>query len=163
FHEREWRLDQAMIRLNVMALTELTRRLLPGMVERGRGRVLNVASVAGFLPGPLQAVYFATKAYVVSLSEALAHELRGTGVTVTALCPGATATEFAERAGLEDALGFKVGVASAASVARAGYRGMERGRTLVVPGFQNALLVRVLLRLAPRSLAARVAARFNRR
>ena len=83
-----------MIRVNIEALTQLTRALLPGMLARRRGRILNVASTAGFAPGPLMAVYYATKAYVISFSEALAEELRGTGVTVTVLCPGPTRTEF---------------------------------------------------------------------
>ena len=93
-----------MLQVNIVALTELTRLLLPGMVARGHGRMLLVASVAGFQPGPHMAAYFASKAYVLSLGEALAYELRGTGVTVTTLCPGATATEFFDIAGAEKSI-----------------------------------------------------------
>ena len=93
-----------MLQVNIVALTELTRQLLPGMIARGHGRIMLVGSVAGFQPGPGMAVYFASKAYVLSLGEALAHELRGTGVTVTTLCPGATATEFFDVAGATHAV-----------------------------------------------------------
>lgn len=140
-----------MVRLNVEALTALTRLLLPGMLERGRGGVLNVASVAGFQPGPFMAVYYATKAYVLSFSEALAEEVRGRGVAVTALAPGPTVTEFESRAGLEGKLLFKLGPMAAGPVARAGHRGFRRGKVLVVPGPSNKVLA-FSHRLFPRSL-----------
>jgi short-subunit dehydrogenase len=143
------------ILLDVLTLTELTRKYLPGMRERGAGRILNVASTAGLLPGPFMAVYYACKAYVISFSQAIAEELRGSGVTVTCLCPGATATGFAERAGTADTLLFKLPVADAASVARAGYRGMMRGRDMVIPGLSNKLL-ELVLRLSPRRVVLRV-------
>jgi short-subunit dehydrogenase len=129
-----------MIQVNVTALTELTGLLLPGMRERGRGAVLNVGSVAGFQPGPFMAVYYATKAYVNSFSEALWSELRGTGVTATCLAPGRTESEFAVAAGFA---GQPPGgsVADARSVAEAGVRGMKRGKRMVVPGFGNRLLL----------------------
>ena len=107
-----------MIQVNVAALTHLTRLLLPGMIERHRGGILNVALTAGFQPGPFMAVYYATKAYVISFSEALADELAGTGVTVTCLCPGPTATEFAETARMGDALMFRLQTMTAQRVAR---------------------------------------------
>jgi len=129
-----------MIQVNVTALTELTGLFLPGMRARGRGRLLNVGSVAGFQPGPLMAVYYATKAYVVSLSEALANELSGTGVTVTCLCPGPTHSEFRAVAGIRQ--GFSVAKAmDTRAVAEAGVRGMRRGKRLVIPGFRNRLLI----------------------
>jgi short-subunit dehydrogenase len=156
FHQRAWEKDRDMIQVNVLALTALTRLLLPGMIERGRGRIMNVASTAAFLPGPLQAVYYATKAYVVSFSEALANELRGTGVTVTALCPGATETEFAAEANLADTPAFKIGVVSAESVAKYGYEAMLKGKRLAVHGVANKLLVHGILRTLPRGLTARV-------
>jgi hypothetical protein len=138
--------------LDVLTLTELTRAYLPAMRARGAGRVLNVASTAGFLPGPFMAVYYACKAYVLSLSQAIAEELRGTGVTVTCLCPGATATGFADRAYANTTPLFKrLPVADAASVAHTGYRGMLRGRDLVIPGFFNNL-VALGPRLSPRRL-----------
>ena len=141
------------IQINVTALTHLTRLVLPGMLERRRGRILNLASTAAFQAGPLMAVYYATKAYVLSFSEALASETSGTGVTVTALCPGPTLTEFQSRAGfgviprLESPL-----VMRAADVARAGYEGMMRGQSIVIPGAINRTLVQAL-RLTPRRLA----------
>ncbi|MGA8796784.1 MAG: SDR family oxidoreductase [Candidatus Cybelea sp.] len=137
--------------LDVLTVTELTRAYLPGMRARGAGRILNVASTAGFLPGPFMAVYYAAKAYVISFSQAVAEESRGTGVTVTCLCPGATATGFAERARAKETLLFKRHVADAASVALAGYRGMMRGRDLVIPGASNKL-VPLAARLSPRRL-----------
>ena len=140
-----------MIDLNVRALTHLTGLLLPGMLQRRRGRVLNVASTAAFQPGPLMAVYYATKAYVLSLSEALANETGNSGVTVTALCPGPTATAFQKRAGLEGTRLFHGGVMDAPAVARHGYDGMKRGARVVIPGWRNRLGAR-LVRFAPRRM-----------
>lgn len=145
-----------MIRVNVTVLTELTHHVVAGMKARGRGRVLNVGSVAGFQPGPLMAVYYGTKAYVNSLSQALANELAGTGVTVTCLCPGPTDTEFAAAAGMQHTKVFSVGRRmTARAVAEAGVAGMRRGAVLVVPGARNKLLI-ALQRLAPRSVVVRV-------
>jgi uncharacterized protein len=140
----------AMIQVNVTALTLLTRLVLPRMVSQRKGRILNVASTAGFAPGPLMAVYYATKAYVVSFSEAIGNELRGTGITVTALCPGPTRTGFAEEAGMGHSNLFKSPtVMDAGPVAAAGYRGMMRGRAIVIPGLANKLLIQSI-RLSPR-------------
>lgn len=145
-----------MVQVNVTALTELTHRFLAGMVARRRGMILNVGSVAGFQPGPLMATYYGTKAYVVSLSQALANELAGTGVTVTCLCPGPTDTEFAAVAGMQHTKVFSVGKRlSARTVAEAGVAGMRRGTVLVIPGWRNKLLV-ALQRVAPRGWVVRV-------
>ena len=142
--------------VNVVALTALTRQLLPGMLQRRHGRVLNVASTAAFQPGPLMAVYYASKAYVLSLSEALANETAGSGVTVTCLCPGPTRTGFQSRARMNDARLLRVSaVMSAEDVARAGYDGMMAGRTIVIPGALNKAGVQIL-RISPRALVARV-------
>jgi uncharacterized protein len=130
----------AMLQLNVIALTALTRALLPGMVARGRGRVMLLSSTAGFLPGPNMATYCASKAYVLSLGEALARELRGTGVTLTTLCPGATHTGFATASGAESLPLFTSSLVpkmSSASVARAGYDAMMRGTPVLVTGIMN--------------------------
>jgi uncharacterized protein len=144
-----------MLQVNVTALTHLTRLFLPGMLERRRGAILNVGSQAGFQPGPRMAVYYATKAYVLSFTEALAEEVRGSGVGVTLLAPGATATEFAARADMEGSRVLRTGVMEARSVARAGYRGMRRGEVLVVPGLKGKLSASAV-RLMPRSLVRRV-------
>jgi short-subunit dehydrogenase len=149
------------IQVNVTALVELTRLLLPDMLSRGQGRILNVGSTAGFQAGPFMAVYYASKAFVNSFSEALAYELSGTGVTVTVSCPGATATEFAGHAGNADSLLFKLGAADSMSVAREGYAAMMAGKRMVVHGLTNKLGVQVQ-RLSPRGVAVAVAARLNR-
>jgi short-subunit dehydrogenase len=133
--------EQAMIDLNITALTRLTKLVLPSMVKRGHGRVLNLASTAAFQPGPYMAVYYATKAYVLSYSEALAEELRGTGVTVTALCPGPTASGFQDRADMHDSALVKgKKLPTAQEVARHGVRAAMRGRTVTIPGVMNWLM-----------------------
>ena len=144
-----------MIQVNVVAFTEVIALALPGMRARGRGRILNVGSVAGFQPGPLMAVYYATKAYVNSLSQALTCELEGTGITATCLCPGPTDSEFARIAGFDSEKSFSAGHRmSSRAVAEAGVKAMRRGRRLVVPGWRNRLLI-FLQRFAPRSAVIR--------
>jgi short-subunit dehydrogenase len=145
------------IRVNVLALTELTKLFLPGMVERRRGVIVNVASTAAFQPGPLMAVYYATKAYVLSFTEALAEELRGSGVTATALCPGPTLTEFQEKAGFGDVPLLRGPlVLDPATVARVGWEGARRGKRVVVPGLANRILA-AGARVSPRRLATKIA------
>jgi short-subunit dehydrogenase len=130
------------VQVNIVALTELTRLLLPGMIARGRGRIMLVASVAAFQPGPRMAAYFASKAYVLSLGEALAYELRGTGVGVTVLCPGATATDFFTVAGAGHSVMAQRlrRMMPAATVARLGCRALAGGRRVVIAGVMNRLL-----------------------
>ena len=145
-----------MIQVNVVALTHLTKLLLPPMIARRRGRVLNVASTAAFQPGPLMAVYYATKAYVLSFSEAIADELRDSGVTVTALCPGPTETGFAAVADMTTTRLFNIAKPmSSAEVARAGYAAMRRGRRVVIPGVKNKLLTQSI-RISPRRLVTTI-------
>lgn len=144
------------IQLNITALTELTRLFLPPMIARRTGRIMNVASTAGFQPGPLMAVYYATKAYVISFSEAIGNELKHTGVTVTCFCPGATHTGFAKRAGNDQSRVFRTfGAMGAAKVALHGYRAVMEGRTLAISGFHN-WLVAESTRFAPRTMVTAV-------
>jgi short-subunit dehydrogenase len=150
-----------LIELNVKALTHLTGLVLPAMVARRSGRILNVSSLAGFLPGPFMATYYASKAYVLNFTEALAHELRGTGVTATVLCPGATVTEFAHVAGIENSALFHMNSADAASVALYGYRAMLKGKTIAIPGVKNKL-AQESLRVSPRSVMRVLAGRLNK-
>ena len=150
-----------MVQLNITALTELTRAYLPGMLARGSGRVLNVASTAAFQPGPLMAVYYATKAYVLSFSEAVAEEVRGSGVTVTALCPGPTESGFQAGAAMEDSKlvnGRKL--PGAAVVAKAGYRAMCRGDAIEVVGLSNKVLASSV-RFTPRPVIRRLVHRMQ--
>jgi hypothetical protein len=163
FVETGWQAERELLAVNVVALTELTKRLLPGMLERGRGRILNVASTAAFQPGPLMAVYFASKVYVLHFSIALGVELERTGVTVTTLCPGPTRSGFADVAGAKGSKLFAGGRGMAATeVARAGYDAMLAGRGLLVLGAWNKLLA-FSARWVPRVFAARVARRMAER
>lgn len=158
FHESDAHAQAAMVRVMVEAPTALSRRFLEGMVERDRGGLLNVASTAAFQPGPRQAVYFAAKSYLLSFTEAVAHELRGTDLRVSALCPGPTATDFLERSGVDQ---VRLGADGAISlmepgrVAAAGYRGWREGRRVVVPGLLNRLGA-LGARLAPGGVNLRV-------
>lgn len=146
-----------MIQVNVTSLVELTSRLLPAMVQRAHGRILNVASTASFQPGPGMAIYYATKAFVLSFSEAIAEETRRKGIRVTVLCPGPTDTEFQSRAGMLETPLFKGGlkVMTAAEVAEIGYRAMLEGKVLSIAGLRNRLGMEGL-RLAPRSWVRKI-------
>jgi uncharacterized protein len=145
-----------MIQVNVVALTHLTKLLVREMVARKEGRVLNVASTAAFQPGPLMAVYYATKAYVLSFSEALANELAGTGVTVTALCPGPTKTGFQARAQMEESkLVRGKEIMTSEEVARVAYAGLMKGKTVVIPGVSNKMLAQAV-RFLPRKTVTRL-------
>jgi uncharacterized protein len=152
FQEQDELTQLQMLRLNIESLTQLTRLLLPKMVERGSGRVMNVASTGAFVPCPYMAVYCATKAYVLSLSEALGEELKGTGVTVTALCPGGTSTEFFQRAGNLNSRITK-NMMEADKVAELGYLALMKGKPVAVTGIKNWLAIQAP-RLFPRKLVA---------
>jgi len=157
FATTDLRTELDLLQVNVVALTHLTKLLLPAMLAGKRGRILNVASTAAFQPGPLMAVYYASKAYVLSFSEALAEELSGSGVTVTTLCPGPVPTGFQTRAGVDLTRLVRTPlVMDAATVARAGYAGLMKGKRLVVPGLGNKLLVQSE-RFAPRRLVTKIA------
>lgn len=151
FQDGEPALQTDMIQLNVTSLTELTRLFLPAMLEKKRGKILNVASTAAFQPGPYMAVYYASKAYVLSFTEALKNELKGTGVSATVLCPGPTESEFQHTSGMTDLRLFNLTMMKAAPVADAGYRGLMAGKTVVLPGFMNKITP-LGARLFPRGL-----------
>jgi uncharacterized protein len=156
FEELSWEESLGQIQLNITALTHLTKLFLSPMLERRAGRIMNVASTAGFQPGPLMAVYYATKAYVISFSEALANELDGMGVSVSCLCPGATDTNFQRRANLEDSRLFKqMRPMQVKQVARDGYDGMMKGKTLVISGLRNWAVAQSV-RFAPRKTVTAV-------
>ena len=155
FAETDLKQELDLLQINVVALTHLTKLFLPSMIARGRGYVCNVASTAAFQPGPLMAVYYASKAYVLSLSEALANECEGTGVRVSALCPGPTETGFVAAAGMSESKLFDRGAMTAREVAEVGYRGLLAGKTIVIPGARNALLARTV-GFMPRKLVTKV-------
>ncbi len=152
FHKSDLQTELDMIQVNITAVVHLTKLFIRDMVARGSGRIVNVASTAGFQPGPLQPVYYASKAFVLSFTEAIANELRGTGVTATALCPGPTPTEFQKRANVGKVRGLKLMMrVNPDAVVRAGYHGMLKGKPVVVPGALNNVII-FLLRLAPRRM-----------
>lgn len=143
---------QSLLQVNILSLTTLTRQFLPPMLARGSGGILNVASLAAFQPGPLMAAYYASKAYVLSLTEALHHECKGSGVRVSCLCPGATATGFATEAHMENSRLFLSNPMSAEDVARIGWRAFLRGRRVIIPGWKNKTLA-LLSKLSPHALS----------
>lgn len=155
FASTELSTDVDLIEVNITALTQLMKLFVRPMIERGRGRVLNVASTGAFQPGPILATYYASKAYVLSLSEAVAFELRKTGVTLTCLCPGATSTSFMDRANMKGLRLFRFGMMDADTVARVGYRGTMAGREIVIPGLANRILA-FSVRLAPRRVVTQL-------
>jgi short-subunit dehydrogenase len=145
-----------MIQVNVTSVVFLTKLFLQPMLRRKAGRILNLASTAAFFPGPCSSIYYSTKAFVLSFSEAIGEELRNTGVSVTALCPGPTATNFFERAGTtRSRLNTQSAVADAESVAKYGYQAMMRGQRVAIPGMGNKMLVQAD-RIAPRALVTRI-------
>jgi short-subunit dehydrogenase len=152
--------EVAMIELNVASLVKLTHHFAGPMRSRGFGRILNIASTAGFQPGPFMATYYATKAFVLSFSQALAFELKGTGVTVTCHCPGATATNFAAATGNDKIRLFQRRIPDAATVARHAYEAMQAGKVLAVHGVLNRLMMQIQ-RTAPRSMVTRITAGLN--
>ena len=160
FLKTDWNHEAEMIQVNIVALTHLTKLFLPQIRAR-EGKVLNVASVAAFLPGPYMNVYYATKAYVLHFSEALAEELKGTGTTVTCLCPGPVETGFQKRAGTGSSQMMRSPLlVNVRDVARAGYEGMKQGKRVVIPGWKNNLMIQSL-RGSPRGTATRMVSRMH--
>lgn len=160
FAETDWDSEARMIQVNITSLAHLTKLYLPGMMARRRGRILNVASTAAFVPGPFMAMYYASKAMVFSFTLAIAAELEGTGVTATALCPGPTATNFGEVAGNSGSKLFKGAAMSAAEVAREGFAAMMAGKPELIAGARNRWMIWGT-RFAPRRMLAGVTKRLN--
>jgi hypothetical protein len=161
FSELDYKRQIDMIKLNIAALTSLTRLFIPRMVEKNSGGILNVGSLAGFQPGPYATIYYATKAFVLSFTEGLKEELKNTNIKITCLAPGPTNTEFGEVSGLDRSFLFKFGTMGAKEVALQGYNGFLNGKTIVIPGFSNKLLP-LLVRLSPRFLVRSITAKLNR-
>ena len=157
FAESDWNKQEQMINLNVTALAHFTRLFLPDMIRRGGGKILNVASTASFQPGPTMSVYFATKAFVLSFSEAVNNEVREHGITVTALCPGATQSGFQAAASMQDSKLFAGNnFPTSREVAEFGYRAMMKGKAVAIHGFKNSIMANSV-RFAPRSLVVKIA------
>jgi short-subunit dehydrogenase len=153
----------SMLQVNIIALTELTRLVLPQMVARKRGKVMLLASTAAFQPGPGMAVYYATKSYVLSFGRAIGHELRGAGVTITTLCPGPTTSEFVEVAHMQDVALFAgpVPVMTAAEVAHQGYAALKAGRPQIITGLVNRVMA-ISTRFTPTAILLMIAGHLNR-
>ena len=160
YAETDWARDSGLMQVNMAALAHLTKLFLPEMIRRRTGRILNIASTAAFVPGPFMALYYASKAFVLSFSEALANEVQGAGVTVTVLCPGPTRTEFAQAAGIGDSDLFHGPTMGAAEVARIGYDAMMAGKSSVIAGARNRWMIRGT-RLVARSFAAAQTRKLN--
>jgi short-subunit dehydrogenase len=161
FYASDLQTELDMIQVNITAVVHLTKLFMRDMVAKKRGRIVNVASTAGFQAGPLQSVYYASKAFVLSFTEAIANELRGTGVTATALCPGPTPTEFQKRANVGRVRGLRLMMrVEPDAVVRAGYKGMLQGKPVVVPGALNNAII-FLLRLFPRRMVTAVVRRIQ--
>lgn len=156
FHELDLNEELQLLQLNIVALTHLTKLFVKDMVKRRSGKILNVASTAAFQPGPLMAVYYASKAYVLSFSEAIANELKDKGVTITALCPGPTESGFQKRAAMEDSKLVKdQKIMDAATVAEIGYQALQNDKTVVIPGFKNKVLA-MAPRFVPREMTTQL-------
>jgi uncharacterized protein len=153
--------ETRMIQLNITSVVDLTKRFLPSMIARRSGRVLNVASTAAFVPGPWMSVYYATKAFLLSFSQAINYELKASGITVTTLCPGPTESEFKVRAGSQRSRLFESFVMDAPRVARVGYEGMMNGKAVVIPGLRNKAIP-IAARITPRGLIAELSHRAAR-
>lgn len=159
FHERELTKDQAMMQVNMVSLVNLTHLYLQGMVERNTGKILNVASTAAFMPGPLQAVYYATKSFVVSFSQAIAQELSGTNITSTALCPGAVATGFVKAGDLEGVSAWD-NAATPKSVAKYGYDAMLKGDLVAINERSLSFMLNWVIPFLPRKMVLKMSQKF---
>ena len=155
FADTHWSEEYKMIRLHIETLTYLIKLFLPDMLRRKKGKILNIGSTGSFVPGPFNAVYCATKSYILSLSEAIAAEVCGTGVTVTALCPGGTNTEFTKRTSDKNSPVYLFEVMEADKVARIGYKALMKGKKVVIPGVLNKIQI-FIIRFIPRNLVSKL-------
>lgn len=155
FSETDWSEEQKMIQVHMATLTRLIKLFLPDMLRRKHGKILNIGSTGSFVPGPLNAVYCATKNYILSISEAIAEEISGTGVTITTFCPGGTKTEFAEKANMNLSSGSLFEVMEAGKVAKIGYRALMKGKRVVIPGIFNKIQV-FSIRFIPRIVISKL-------
>ncbi|MBN4057827.1 SDR family oxidoreductase [Olleya sp. AH-315-K02] len=156
FSDTKWQRESEMLNLHINTTTQLTKLFLKGMVIRGNGKILNISSLAAFLPGPLMAIYYASKAYILSFSQAIANELKGTGVTVTALCPGQTKTAFQEVVSCTSSKNKEAfNMACPIEVAKYGYTAMLKGKTVAIPGRFNKFLA-TLSRFVPRKMTTSI-------
>lgn len=156
FADTDWKRESDMLHVHIMTTTHLTKLILEGMVKRGSGRILNMSSLAAFQPGPLMSIYYASKGYMLSFSEAIANELKGTGVTVTALCPGPTRTSFQEVVSENSTENkIKFNMACPEQVAKYGYKAMLKGKTVAIPGGFNKFLS-ALPRFISRNMATKI-------
>jgi short-subunit dehydrogenase len=162
FEESDWNKQEQMINLNVTALAHFTRLYLPDMIKQGAGKIMNVASTASFQPGPTMSVYFATKAFVLSFSEAVGSEVRSKGITITALCPGSTESGFHARLKGDGKTVKERKLPSAREVAQYGYKAMMKGKTVAIPGFKNSLMA-ISVRFIPRSIVVKAAKKIQER
>ncbi|MFH1188500.1 MAG: SDR family oxidoreductase [bacterium] len=160
FFKTDFETERKMLQLNIGALTHLTKLFLPEMLARGDGKILNISSTAAFRPVPFIAVYYATKAYVLSFSEALAEELQGTGVSVTALCPGFTISDLEKEGEGEEVKIMQDAKLDVKTIAYIGYKGLMQGKRVVIPGFRAKVLAK-LVRVTPREIARKIAKRFS--
>ncbi len=156
FANTDWKRESEMLHLHVLTTTHLTKLILPAMISRKSGKILNISSLAAFQPGPMMSMYYASKSYILSFSEAIANELKGTGVTVTALCPGPTKTLFQQTVSnncSENKISFNMACAS--DVALYGYNAMKKGKTVAIPGVFNKFLS-TIPRFVTRNMATRI-------
>lgn len=155
FHDTKIEDILNLMNINMFAMTKLTRLFVDGMIKRGHGKILNLASTGAFQPCPLNAVYCASKAFVLHMSEAIGEELKGTGVTITTLCPGATRTNFAKRANIENIKLFRGNISEPSKVAEIGYKALMKGKSVIITGIFNKLIAQ-LVRFIPRSMVIRI-------
>lgn len=161
FHEEEEGFQEKIININIIALTNLTKHFIKDMIKRGEGGILNVASTAAFVGGPKMAMYYSTKAYVLSLTEALHNEVKSLGIRVSCLCPGPVKTRFQEKAGVKKSEKMKKLMMSPEDVAKEAYKGFKKGKAIIIPGKKNRILV-LGNKILPRSLGRKLVAISNK-